>query len=87
MRVYLRRPPATAVGSRKVMLELFDALTEAWGAVEQELWSLSSGKLRRTAKAKNQQKKSTRAYCATAWRNAKEYVWEGHEKEAQLLNR
>jgi hypothetical protein len=53
------------MGSRKVVLELLDALAEAWSAIEQESWSLSEGKLRKTGKAKSQQDESDRASCLT----------------------
>jgi hypothetical protein len=34
MRIHLTRPTPTAMGSRKVMLELLDALDEARGVIE-----------------------------------------------------
>jgi len=53
------------MGGRKVMLELLNALAEAWSAIEQELWSLSGCKLRKAAKAKSQQEESGRTCCLT----------------------
>jgi len=54
------------MGGRKLMLELLEALAEAWGAIEQELWSLSSCNLRWTEEAQNHQKETGKSGCATA---------------------
>src|SRR5208337_1966099 len=86
MRIYLTRRSPTAMGGGKVMLELLDALAEAWSAVEQELWGLSHCRLRKTGKAQDQQKNGGRPCCTTAKWTAKEHVWVGHQREPQLLN-
>jgi len=53
------------------MLELLDALAEAWSTIEQELRSFSSCRLLKAAKAESQQEESERANCVTTWWAAK----------------
>ena len=68
------------------MLELLDALPEARGAIEQELWSFRGCAKCRTGKAENQQKKCRRDCCATAGWAAGVYVWGVFEGNAPLPN-